>query len=130
MMWAARRPTGMILFARELNMDLVWATAGFVGAVLVGVVVIVWVERWRKRPWTPLAPAEELERYRQLFERGELSADEYRKICDRLEYKNRMETRAANPAPSPTEGANAENSASVFQVPMNRQGPEPPGRAP
>jgi hypothetical protein len=78
--------------AREWNLDLVWATAGLVGAVLVGVIAIVWLDRWRKRTRADMqAPADEIGEYRDLFDQGLLSADEYDRIRRRLEQRTAIE---------------------------------------
>ena len=71
-MWDAWQPAGHLgLLARQpLNLDLVWAALGLVAAVLAGVLVILWVQRWQKRAADPGDPVAELENYRALFERG------------------------------------------------------------
>jgi hypothetical protein len=70
-----------------MNLDLVWAALGLVAAVLAGVMVILWMQRWQKRTADPGEPEAELENYRALLERGLLSAEEFEKIRTRLEGK-------------------------------------------
>jgi hypothetical protein len=100
-----------LLGARELNFELIWAAVGLVGAVLVGVMVIVWVDRWRKRSGTDAgAPSDELSHYRMLFEQGLLTAEEYERIRRRLEF-----SRPVSSAPASVPDAPAANSAPAVQ---------------
>jgi len=93
-----------VLPARGMNLDLVWATAALVGAVFIGVVVIVWVDRWRKRSLTELqAPADELGHYRELFDQGLLSAEEYERIRRRLEKRPQAKPLAASASATPAQ---------------------------
>jgi hypothetical protein len=86
-MWNSWQAAGHLgLWARQpLNLDLVWAALGLVAAVLVGVIVIVWVQRWQKRSADPGDPQAELDNYRALCERGLLSSEELERIRTRLE---------------------------------------------
>src|SRR5947209_18914723 len=88
-MWDAWQPAGQLgLLAREpVNLDLVWAALGLVAAVLAGVLVITWVQRWRQRSAEPADPQAELENYRALFERGLLTPEEFARIRTRIEGK-------------------------------------------
>jgi len=95
-----------VLPARGMNLDLIWWTAALVGVVFIGVVVIVWVDRWRKRSLAEFqAPADELGHYRALFDQGLLSAEEYERIRRRLEQRPQAKPPAASapatPAPEP-----------------------------
>jgi hypothetical protein len=86
-MWDAWQPAGHLgLWARQpMNLDLVWAALGLVAAILVGVIAIAWVQRWRKGSSELLDPQDELESYRVLFKQGLLSAEEWEQIRKRLE---------------------------------------------
>lgn len=99
-MWNAWRAAGHLgLLARQpVNLDLVWAALGMVAAILVGITVILWVQRWRKRAADPADPETELANYRALFEGGLLSAEEWERIRARLEGKKLQETPQGLPA--------------------------------
>jgi len=98
--WQAAGHLG--LWARQpLNLDLVWAALGLVAAVLVGVIVIAWVQRWRKRSADPSDPEAELDNYRDLCERGLLSSEELERIRARLEGDKPRAT-TADPAKNGT----------------------------
>jgi hypothetical protein len=79
-------PAGLfaLLPARGMNLELIWATVGLVAAILLGVILIVWVDRWRKRSRAE-GPADELDQYRGLLDQGLLSPEEYERIRTRLE---------------------------------------------
>ncbi len=64
---------------------LLWAGVALVAALVVGAVVIYLLDRWRRQPdvstWDP---NDELARFRQLYEAGELSQAEFDRIKARL----------------------------------------------
>lgn len=64
---------------------LLWAGLGLVGLILLGALVIVLLDRWRKRGEPPpLTANEQLAQFRELYERGELSQEEFDRIRARL----------------------------------------------
>lgn len=81
--------------------ELIWGSAGLVAALLVGAVVIFLVDRWRKRE--AMADREqglELTDFRGMFERGEISKEEYETL--RLKVATRVKPPEASPAaPNP-----------------------------
>ncbi len=83
----AGRPQHPVLFSQQLNLDLVWAALGLIAAVIAGVIVIVWVQRWQKRSADPGDPESELADYRDLLERGLLSREEFERIRMRYDGK-------------------------------------------
>ena len=98
--WQAAGHLGL-LARQPLNLDLVWAALGLVAAVLVGVIVIVWVQRWQKRSAEPGDPEAEMDNYRALCERGLLSSEELERIRARLEG-NKPRATTADPAKNGT----------------------------
>src|SRR5215207_1314387 len=66
--------------------EFIWATGGLVGFLLLAAGALVWAKRWRAR----LLEEEErrsedrLASYRTLYERGEISREEYEKITGAL----------------------------------------------
>jgi uncharacterized membrane protein len=71
---------------------MVWPLVILTAVVVVGIVLIVWMDRWRRRPdQLNLTPAEQLARFQELYDRGELSQQEFDRIKARLEKKVRSE---------------------------------------
>jgi hypothetical protein len=72
------------LAARQPPVDwreTLWVTVGLVGAVLVGILLIWLVDRWRKRSVdSPTSSDDQLAHFRELFDRGEISAEEFERI--------------------------------------------------
>src|SRR5438093_6187788 len=91
---------------RILDPRFLWASLAFAAAVAVGYLVILWVDRWRKRPVQyQLSAHEELAQYQALYERGELSQEEFARIRTRLTERLRQELDV--PPPSPPAGPEA-----------------------
>jgi hypothetical protein len=88
----------VLAFAEELprgstwDPRLLWATVGLLGLVLVGVLIIVWLDRWRKDSGQASVSAnDQLSQFRDLRERGELSSEEFERIRKSLEPRLREE---------------------------------------
>jgi len=97
-MWQARPSPAMVLAAwlEPRVVGLILACAGLIGAIAVGVVVFVWMERkWRGAAETKAAPAQDESFYRALVEAGLLQEEEFERIRKGLEQK----PAAAPPAP-------------------------------
>jgi len=62
--------------------EFLWLVAALVGTMLLGAILISWIERWRKRQLTdsPVSDVQQLGHYRAMFERGELTQEEYDRI--------------------------------------------------
>ncbi len=90
---------------------LLWLTLALVLIILCGAVLLVWLDRWRKRSEArPLDASEQLAQFRELYEDGELSQREYDRIRSRLTGELRKELNVppappkdpvAEPAPPP-----------------------------
>jgi hypothetical protein len=105
--------------------DIVWGSAGLAGALLVGAIVVYYVDRWRKRAVTEdtRQAGEELTGFRAMYERGEITEEEYNRL--RLKVADRVKkapTPAAGPA-APAGGTAPPGPAPGPAVP----GPFPPG---
>lgn len=75
-----------------LDPRLLWAALALVVAVLVGALVISLIDRWRKQPQAgKLTPNDELAQYRQLYEEGELSQEEYDQLRALLNQRLRQQ---------------------------------------
>src|SRR5262249_34882370 len=82
------------LWARRAVMDprLLWATLGLIGILLVGALIIWWVDRWRKRSQEGLdSSGDQLAQFRELYEQGNLSAEEFERIRGLLGKRLRQE---------------------------------------
>jgi hypothetical protein len=80
-----------------------WVVVGLLTATLLGAAAILWfVERWRKGSLggTTRDSAQELTNFRAMFERGEITEDEYNKL--RLKVAERVKP-PAPPAPPTTD---------------------------
>jgi len=88
------------------------ATATLVGTLLIGAMVIGLAKRWRQRSTTaPPATGDQLGYFRSLYERGELSRDEFEEIRAKLAQEIKAELQApsppaASPLPPPPPTAN------------------------
>lgn len=88
------------------NTDFLWMTGALVATLLVGALILSRVERWRKRQMSDSAGAdiEQLTSFRAMYERGELSKEEYDRIkskeAQRLRDKVASRTGVASPAQS------------------------------
>lgn len=82
--------------------EVIWGTAGLAVALLVGAFVIWIVDRWRKRTTQATNTANELTEFREMYERGEITEEEYAKLRTRV--AGRVKAPAATTTP-PGEGA-------------------------
>jgi uncharacterized membrane protein len=84
------------------DLRLLWATLALVVIILVGAIVIVWADRWRKRSQSqPLSANDQLAHFRELYEDGELSLKEFERIRATLARQLRAEFDvAAEPPPA------------------------------
>ncbi len=77
-----------------------------VGAILIGAVILIWVQRWRKAPpdCTPSAN-DQLAHFRELYEDGEITLSEYERIRAKLDAQFRQEAglppKVSSDAPEP-----------------------------
>jgi len=98
--------------------ELIWGMAGLAAALVVGAVAILFVDRWRRSAaLVEREPGQELTDFRAMFERGEISKEEYEKL--RLKVAIRVKPGETAPA--------ATKDAPVTPVPPPIAGPFPPG---
>ena len=88
-------PPGKPLLSVEL-----WIAIGLLSAILLGGAVALYLtDVWRKRQFAPSRDStESLTSFRAMYERGELSEEEYQKIRARVAAKVKQEVAAANPS--------------------------------
>ena len=91
--------------------EVIWGTAGLAVALLVGAIVIWLVDRWRKKAAQIRNSAEELTDYRGMYERGEITEEEYAKLRTRVSGRVKQPPAApSTTAPTPpTEGTPPQN---------------------
>jgi hypothetical protein len=66
--------------------EVIWGTAGLALALLGGALIIWLVDRWRKQATTitPANTAEELTDFRGMYERGEITEEEYVRLRNKV----------------------------------------------
>jgi len=113
---------GTVLLGR-LDWRIVWASLGLVGALILGAIVISMVERWRKRSDAAgLGAGDQLSHFRELYEQGVLTKEEFEQIRAQLAGKLREELHLKDAPP-------AEPSATE-SPPLNVTEPPPNGLRP
>jgi hypothetical protein len=99
--------------------QLLWYTVAMVGSLLVGAAVVALADRWRKRrQLRGVEPADELARYTALYEKGDLSSEEYERV--RKLFKSRIVQELSTPREKPPQ---SESSASPAPDPEDPQKP-------
>lgn len=94
-----------------------WATLPLVGALLLAAVVISLAKRWRQRAaFDQLTASEQLARFRTLYERGEMSPQEFQRVRGLLLERIRRELEAGRITEVPLE-----------IVTLEPEPPSPPG---
>jgi hypothetical protein len=80
--------------------EIIWATAGLAGALLVGAIIVLAVDRWRKKGLAPAGPsADELTEFREMFEAGEITEEEYKRLRQQVAERVKQPPPAAAPNP-------------------------------
>jgi hypothetical protein len=65
--------------------EVIWGTAGLAIALLAGAVLVYLADRWRKRVSSAgVETGGELTEYRRMFDRGEITEEEYVRLRDRV----------------------------------------------
>jgi hypothetical protein len=108
--------TVVVLAVKGDWLDLVVYGTYLAGALLAAAAVIEAVRRWRQRGEKPLTPSDQLATYRALYNRGEISQEEFDRLRDALGGEIR---RAAAPPP-----------AAPASIPQNGQSPPTDGVRP
>lgn len=93
---------GVIMVAAksvQISSEVWLASAGLVAVLMLGAVLIAWISRWHRRLERETVTAhDQLTTFRLLYERGELSEDEYQRIRQQLLPRLREESGVARPA--------------------------------
>jgi hypothetical protein len=106
--------------------EFLWLVAALVGVMLLGAILFSLVERWRKRQLSdsPESDVVQITSYRTMFERGELTVEEYDRIKAK-EAKRLREKLVAKPA-GPAKIAQAGQAPPAQSLPQEPQPPSPP----
>jgi hypothetical protein len=111
---------GVLLAQRAFKWQFFWATLALVAALLAGAAIIAMLERWRKRSKADrLSAGDQLSHFREPYQQGTLSKDEFDQIRARLAGEVRQEL---NLGPPPQPAPPAANGT----VPREMTLPEPP----
>jgi hypothetical protein len=107
------------------RMPVLWTTLSLIAMLLVGALVIALVDRWRKRAQHAerQSAGDQLSHFRKLYERGELSREEFERVrallSERLREDLQLPGHPAAPAPPGAVQAAPEK-------PPEANGPPPP----
>jgi hypothetical protein len=100
---------GTPLLARDAadmiqSAEFLWLVGALIAILLLGAVLISWIERWRKRQLSDNAAAdiEQISNYRTMFERGELTIEEYERIKRKEAHRLRDKLIAKPDEPKPS----------------------------
>ncbi len=109
--------------------ELLWAALPLIGILLVGAVVLYLFDRWRKRAEAKsdvCAPNDQLSHFRSLYERGEMSREEFESVKTLLAGQLRREMNVPAPAaPSPAAVEAPPADTNIQATPPSPQSPPP-----
>jgi hypothetical protein len=92
----------LLLTDPALGGRLLWAALPLVGALLAGALILYLIDRWRKREAAEeeaaATPNDQLSQFRSLYERGEMSREEFERVKALLTEQLRRELNVAVPA--------------------------------
>lgn len=81
-----------VILANDARLQFLWAALALVGTLLFGAIVILLVDRWRKRAAGPsITATDQLSHFRELLDKGTISRDEFDQIKTRLAGELRKE---------------------------------------
>ncbi len=98
---------GAIVFSLALSdertLQLLLTSLCLVAALLVAALIVAWVNRWRRKndALEDLSPTLQLARFRALYEKGEISQEEFERL--RALLNSRMRESLGVPAPEKTQ---------------------------
>jgi hypothetical protein len=79
--WQAIAQADLAVNPFAWDFRLAWLTLILTSVILVGALVLIWIDRWRKRPGSErLSAKDQLANFRKLYEHGELDRDEFERI--------------------------------------------------
>jgi hypothetical protein len=95
----------LVLADGDLNLRILGIGLAAIAIILVGAGIIELVKRWRLRPFhAKMSASEQLARFREQFEKGEIKPEEFERIKSLLSERIRQEMEVgAAPASLPSE---------------------------
>jgi len=108
--------------------DVIWGTAGLALALLAGALLVYVADRWRKRAIERgMDNSLELTEFRRMFERGEITEEEYTKLRERVARRVKAPQPETGSILLPVSHPVLSDASSVAPNPL--PGPDP-GQAP
>ena len=84
------------------HLGFFWLTLALAAVILIGAVVIVWLDRWRKRSGSErLSDDEQLAKFQKSYDNGELSREEFERIRALLSSAPQTPAKPAGPGNPP-----------------------------
>jgi len=102
--------------------EVIWGTAALAGALLFGAFAVWMVDKWRKKSETKPDATGELTGFRGMFDRGEITQDEYAKLRERVAQRVKTPPKPPDSPPSPTPPLLPPLSNSAAQPPSANPG--------
>jgi hypothetical protein len=79
--------------------EVIWGTVGLIVALLAGAAVVYFVDRWRKRNEAMKRDTtSELTGFRGMYERGEITAEEYARLREQVARRSLADIKTDMPA--------------------------------
>ncbi len=99
--------SALVIFAADnpfARPEIIYGGIALVGAMLVGAIAIAIADKWRKKSMTPMQDdANELSHFRDMYEHGEITEEEYNELRRRVADKVKSaQTSLPEPPPDPT----------------------------
>lgn len=122
--------SALVVFAADnpfSRPEIIYGGAALVGAMLVGAIAIAVADKWRKRAMTPMRDdANELSHFRDMYEHGELTEEEYNELRRRVADKVKSApTVLPEPPPDPS-GRPSLAKLAKPNLPKPNAKPQPP----
>jgi hypothetical protein len=116
--------TAGVLLAGAWSPQIIITSLYLIAALLLGAIVIAAVSRWRRRSGTErLTPSDQLSHFRSLYEKGEISAEEFARLRTLL-------TGQVHPTPAPENPPTGITAQPDAPPPTNGQRPPEEGIRP
>ncbi len=83
---------------------LLWLSLALAAVILIGALIIAWIDRWRRRSGSErLSANEQLANFRRWYEKGQLSQEEFERIRALLseQLRRELDVPAGSPATAP-----------------------------
>lgn len=107
------------------NPNVVWGIAGLALALLAGALLVYLADRWRKRSAAgAVDTSRELTEFRKMYERGEITKEEYARLRDRV--AQRVKALASGPDAAAVPGLPGAGTAAPNSLPGPDQPTPPP----